>query len=44
MECLRLPVELEQVDWLLDDPVFVEPFVSHFHPRLGRPSIPIESY
>jgi IS5 family transposase len=42
--CLRLPVELEAVDRLLDDPVFFEPFRAHFHATLGRPSIPIETY
>lgn len=42
--CLGLPVELEAVDQLLDDPVFFEPYREHFHARLGRPSIPIETY
>ncbi len=42
--CLGLPVELEAVDRLLDDPVFFEPFRAHFHATLGRPSIPIETY
>ena len=43
-ECLRLPPGLEQVDRLLDDPVFFEPFVAFFHPKIGRPSIPMETY
>jgi transposase, IS5 family len=42
--CLGLPVELEAVDRLLDDPVFFAPYRSHFHATLGRPSIPIETY
>jgi IS5 family transposase len=42
--CLRLPAELEAVDRLLDDPVFFEPYRAHFHARLGRPSVPIETY
>jgi IS5 family transposase len=42
--CLGLPVELEAVDRLLDDPVFFEPFRAYFHATLGRPSIPIETY
>ena len=42
--CLGLPVELEAVDRLLDDQVFFEPYRAHFHDRLGRPSIPIETY
>ena len=43
-ECLRMPAELVSVDALLDDPVFFEPYRTHFHERLGRPSIPIETY
>jgi IS5 family transposase len=43
-ELLRLPPGLEQVDRLLDDPVFFEPFVPFFHPTIGRPSIPMETY
>jgi transposase, IS5 family len=43
-ELLRLPVELERVDRLLDDPAFFAPFVPFFDPRLGRPSTPMETY
>ena len=43
-ELLILPVELGRVDALLDDPVFFTPFVSFFDPRIGRPSIPMETY
>ena len=43
-EFLRLPPGLERVDRLLDDPVFFEPFVPYFHPVIGRPSIPMETY
>ncbi len=39
-----MPVELGRVDALLDDPVFFTPFVSFFDPRIGRPSIPMETY
>jgi transposase, IS5 family len=42
--CLGLPAELAGVDRLLDDPVFFEPYRAHFHDRLGRPSVPIETY
>jgi transposase, IS5 family len=42
--CLGMPVELEAVDRLLDDPTFFEPFRAHFHSILGRPSVPIETY
>ena len=40
----RLPPGLEQVDRLLDDPVFFEPFKPFFDPKIGRPSIPMETY
>ncbi|HEX6684873.1 MAG TPA: ISNCY family transposase [Candidatus Limnocylindrales bacterium] len=42
--CLRLPVELERVDAWLDDERFFTPFVPHFSARMGRPSIPMETY
>jgi transposase, IS5 family len=42
--CLRLPAELERVDAWLDDEAFFEPFRAHFDARLGRPSVPIETY
>src|SRR3569833_2039731 len=42
--CLRLPVELERVDAWLDDERFLTPFVPHFSARLGRPSVPMETY
>jgi transposase, IS5 family len=43
-ELLVLPGELARIDELLDDPVFFAPFVSFFDPRIGRPSIPMETY
>src|SRR5512138_773788 len=43
-EVLGLPEELTRVDRLLDDPVFFAPFVPFFDPRVGRPSIPMETY
>ena len=43
-ELLRLPEELARVDALLDDPAFFAPFAPYFHPVLGRPSTPAESY
>ena len=43
-ELLVLPVELGQVDELLDDPVFFAPFAAYFDARIGRPSIPMETY
>jgi IS5 family transposase len=39
-----LPAELAAVDALLDDPVFFQPYRAHFSERMGRPSIPIETY
>jgi len=41
---LRLPPGLSQIDALLDDPVFFEPFEEFFDPEIGRPSIPMETY
>ena len=43
-ELLCLPAELARVDALLDDPVFSAPFAAFFDARLGRPSIPVETY
>jgi IS5 family transposase len=42
--CLRLPAELERVDAWLDDERFFAPFVPYFSARMGRPSIPMETY
>ena len=44
VELLVLPVELGRVDALLDDPVFFAPFAAYFDARIGRPSIPMETY
>src|SRR6201990_2235345 len=41
-ELLVLPAGLGRVDALLDDPVFFAPFAAYF--RIGRPSIPMETY
>ena len=43
-EFLRLPPGLSEIDALLDDPVFFEPFEEFFDPEIGRPSIPMETY
>ncbi len=42
--CLGLPPGLAEVDRLLDDVRFFEPFVPFFSERTGRPSIPMETY
>ena len=42
--CLRLPAELERVDAWLDDERFFAPFVPYFSQRMGRPSVPMETY
>jgi IS5 family transposase len=39
-----LSVELARVDALLDDPAFFAPFEEHLDARIGRPSIPMETY
>lgn len=41
-QCLGLPAGLAEVDVLLDDPRFFEPFRPFFSARHGRPSIPME--
>jgi len=41
-QCLGLPPGLAEVDRLLDDPRFFEPFRPFFSARRGRPSIPME--
>jgi len=44
-ECLMgLPGDLAEIDALLHDPRFFEPFKAFFDPTQGRPSIPMESY
>jgi transposase, IS5 family len=43
-ELLVLPTELARVDALLDDRVFFAPFEAYFDARIGRPSIPMETY
>jgi len=43
-ELLVLPDELARVDVLLDDPAFFAPFAAYFDARIGRPSIPMETY
>ena len=42
--CLRLPAELARVDEWLDDERLFAPFREHFDARLGRPSVPVETY
>src|SRR3569833_1893486 len=42
--CLRLPVVLDRGDAWLEDERFLTPFVPHFSARLGRPSVPMETY
>lgn len=42
--CLGLPGDLAEIDALLDDPRFFEPFRAFFDPVIGRPSIPMETY
>ena len=41
-QCLSLPAGLAEIDELLDDPRFFEPFRPFFSARHGRPSIPME--
>lgn len=43
-ELLVLPDELARVDRLLDDRAFFAPFAPYFDARIGRPSVPMETY
>src|SRR3954471_5405422 len=43
-QCRGLPASLAEVDALLDDARFFEPFRPFFSDRHGRPSIPMETY
>src|SRR3954451_17220694 len=43
-QCRGMPAGLAEVDALLDDPRFFEPFRPFFSARQGRPSIAMETY
>jgi len=44
-QCLMgLPGDLAEIDELLDDERFFEPFRPFFDPVIGRPSVPLETY
>jgi transposase, IS5 family len=40
----ELPAELGRVDAILDEDCFVAPFRSRLTARIGRPTVPIETY
>jgi IS5 family transposase len=43
-EICGLNEELAKVDAILDDPRFLEPFLKKFNQRIGRPTVPVETY
>lgn len=43
-ELLTLNNELTKVDIFLDDKVFIAPFLERFNTRIGRPTIPVETF
>jgi len=43
-ELLELSTELKAIDCLLDDERFIEPFLSRWNTRIGRPTVPVETY
>jgi len=43
-DVIELNPELAKVDQLLDDDRFMAPFLSRFKARIGRPTIPMETY
>ena len=44
VDILELPEELAKVDQWLDDDRFFEPYLEKFNQRLGRPSVPVETF
>lgn len=44
LELLTLNNELARVDAILDDEVFMAPFLERFDTNIGRPTIPVETY
>ena len=43
-ELLELKEELAKVDAILDDEDFLAPFIERFNTRIGRPTVPVETY
>ena len=43
-ELRDLPEDLAKLDRWLNDERFFQPFLGHYHRRLGRPSVPAETY
>jgi len=43
-ELLNLNEELASIDKILDDEVFMKPFLKHWNVRIGRPTVPVETY
>lgn len=43
-EILELKEELAKVDVLLDDEKFLAPFIEKFNTKIGRPTVPVETY
>jgi IS5 family transposase len=44
VDLLELPEELAKVDQWLDDERFFKPYLEKFNRRLGRPSVPVETF
>jgi IS5 family transposase len=44
VDLLELPEELAKVDQWLDDERFFKPYLEKFNQRLGRPSVPVETF
>lgn len=43
-EICNLNEDLAKVDAILDDPRFMAPFLKQFNQRIGRPTVPVETY
>jgi transposase, IS5 family len=41
---LALPAELEYIDQILNDERFLLPFLENFYTKMGRPTVPVQTY
>ncbi|MDD3927609.1 MAG: ISNCY family transposase [bacterium] len=39
----KLPDELQKISDILDDPIFMAPYIANFNTRIGRPTIPVDT-
>ncbi|MDD3926784.1 MAG: ISNCY family transposase [bacterium] len=39
----ELPEDLQKISDILDDPIFMAPYIANFNTRIGRPTIPVDT-